>query len=307
MPKNLKRTGKSQRTGEACISLGTKQNGDEGYDTWLFNCFANSKLWNNFSSQSIITGRRVVLGPQHRFLLTDYVRDMHWEGLLNIPSRVYPQLVKFFYSNLAVIEDPKGYYLGSFVKGKPILLSVSDIAQILGIPQGDPQDYFWDADDLREMVDENVFYETLTRDCLFRGALHSRDLLLKYRVLIRFLVENVVPKGGHYDDLTSFQSYVLYKIVTHGSLSLPFVLMKEMDDDAQSFARSLSFGAFLTKVFRHFGVSLKDETELVLKNLINKTTISHMKLSKLIIPNAPRVDAPIQGENLTVTGGVTPV
>lgn len=157
-----------------------------------------------------------------------------------------------------------------------------------------------DPDDLRDKVDENALYGTLTGDPLFHGALHSCDLLPKYRVLNHFLAENVVPKSGHFKDLTPFQSYVLYQIVTKGALSLPYILMEEIADTGRSTYRSLPFGAFLTKVFKKFGVSFEDEPKMKLKGSIKDSTISQMGLPFFKTPPVQKAAARIPGENLNV-------
>lgn len=273
----------------------------EGYDTGLFPNFPYSQRWGDFSSRSIITGRGVVLAPKYHHLLNDYLRIMNWEGLLNIPLNVYPELVRYFYNNLTIVDDPQGYLLASYVKGQHILFNVGGLAKFLGIPPSGSLVYFSDFDAFNTAVlKENDFYGTLTADRAVCDTLDTHALLSKYRVLHKFVAANVVPQGGHYNEITRLQSYVLYKIITHGSLSLPYIMMREMAAVGFSTKRSLPFGGYLTKIFTAFGVSFEGETVSRLKNPINKSSISQMQLPDMDNPHIPLVNASVQGENGTV-------
>lgn len=162
MPRKSKRTANSESPAGDGTSHEPIPICPARFDAVLFRSSSDSERWNDFKTRSIITGRRVVLGPNYNYLLHDFLQPMKWDGLLDLPSPVYIELVRYFYANLSVIDDPQhGYILGSYVKGKTILLNARPIAEILGIPLGDSFIYFSDPEDLRNKVDENAFMQLL--------------------------------------------------------------------------------------------------------------------------------------------------
>lgn len=170
----------------------------------------------------IVWGRRVDLSAKYDHLLRYYIQRIDWEGLFDIPPVAYPQLIKLFYSNLRIVDDPThGYYLMSYAKGVEMIISVSGLAQILHIPSGSELIYFSDNLALQTIIKPNEFYELLTGESGFRGTLEAKDLHPNIKLLNRYLSENVVLKGRHHDEVTSFQSYLFYIILKNGSVSLP--------------------------------------------------------------------------------------
>lgn len=188
----------------------------------FFDSFAHSEQWVVFKDQPIIWGRRIDLSAKYNHLFCDYIERMDWAGLFDIPPVAFPQLVKLFYSNLWTVDDPThGYYLMSYAKGVEMIISVSGLAQILHIPSGSELIYFSDNLALQTIIKPNEFYELLTGESGFRGTLEAKDLHPNIKLLNRYLSENVVLKGRHHDEVTSFQSYLFYIILKNGSVSLP--------------------------------------------------------------------------------------
>ncbi|KAG5557156.1 hypothetical protein RHGRI_007427 [Rhododendron griersonianum] len=135
------RTRKPTKKRRVSSSHPQQQMGD--FDLEFFDSFAHSEQWIVFKDRPIVWGRRVDLSAEYDHLLRYYIQRMDWEGSFDIPPVAYPQLIKLFYSNLRMVDDPThGYYLMSYVKGVEMTLSVSALAQILRIPSGSEQIYF---------------------------------------------------------------------------------------------------------------------------------------------------------------------
>lgn len=285
------------------VSSSHTQQQERDFDLEFFDSFAHSEQWIVFKDRPIVWGRRVDLSAKYDHLLRYYIQRMDWEGLFDIPLVAYPQLIKLFYSNLRIVDDPThGYYLMSYVKGIEMILSVSALAQILHIPSGSEQIYFSGNLALQTVINQNEFYELLTGDSGFRGTLAAKQLHPNIKLLNRYISENVVQTGGHHDEVTPFQSYFLYIILKNGSVSLPYLMLREMADASTNPKRSLPYGGLLTKVFLQFSVCLENEPEHRLKTPFTKTTITKMKLTHIETLTIPMEDAQVQGEDANAPG-----
>lgn len=161
-------------------------------------------------------------GPlRQNTIISSVATFKEWTGkaCFDIPPVAYPQLIKLFYSNLRIVDDPThGYYLMAYVEGVEMILIVSALAQILRIPSGSEQIYFSGNLALQTVINQNEFYELLTGDSWFQGTLAAKQLHPNIKLLNRYISENVVQTGGHHDEVTPFQSYHLYIILKNGSV-----------------------------------------------------------------------------------------
>ena len=112
-------------------------------------------MCNIYASITIVTGRKVEISKKHRFLLHRKLQDLHWEGTLDIPDVVYPTLVRDFYANLShFTENEDGEFeLQSYVKGKPMKLTVHILSQILGTAINTTEVYVTNEIELRKYSD----------------------------------------------------------------------------------------------------------------------------------------------------------
>ncbi|KAG5549198.1 hypothetical protein RHGRI_014535 [Rhododendron griersonianum] len=124
-----------------------------------------------------------------------------------------------------------------------------------------------------------------------------------------YITDNVLPRGGGFDRVTSFQSYLLYNIVKRNCLCLPYILLKEMAL-AGSTDKSLPFGGLLTLVFEHHGIDLLGEDTTRLKEPFNSASVARIGKKNQKAEHRPQVadtdDAPEPREvHMTDVGGQT--
>ena len=91
------------------------------------------------------------------------------------------------------------------------------------------------------------------------GALNTRDLKRKFRLFHRFISYSIIPKGGHYNQVSTLDSFSIFRSAIGQPLNLNYLILKEMADVGNHVNRALPFGSLLTKVFMHFGVSFRDQ------------------------------------------------
>ncbi|GFS43266.1 hypothetical protein Acr_00g0084460 [Actinidia rufa] len=75
----------------------------------------------------------------------------------------------------------------------------------------------------------------------------------------RYIVHNIIPKAGHYNQVTTMDAFIIYKAAIDESLNLNYIILKEMADVRNHNTRALYYGALLTKVFNHFTVNLRGQ------------------------------------------------
>lgn len=163
------------------------------------------------------------------------------------------------------------------------------------------------------MVDvKDEVHETLTGKPNHKGALMSNDLLPELQLLNHYITDNVLPRGGGFDRVTSFQSYLLYNIVKRNRLCLPYILLIEMAL-AGSTDKSLPFGGLLSLVFEDHGIDLLGEDTTSLKEPFNSASVARIGKKNQKAKHEPQVadtedsdDAPEPREgHMTDVGGQT--
>ena len=80
----------------------------------------------------------------------------------------------------------------------------------------------------------------------------TKHIRLEFRLFHRHIAFNIIPKAGHYDQVTTMDAFIIYKAAMEESLNLNYIILKEMADVRNHNTRSLPFGAFLSRVFLHF-------------------------------------------------------
>ncbi|CAL5374565.1 unnamed protein product [Camellia sinensis] len=129
--------------------------------------------------------------------------------------------------------------------------------------------------------------------------LQAKHLKPHLRILHRYIIENVTPKGGHFDVVLVFNAYLLYYFEDGHKLDLCYILMKEIVvANLNISGRSLVFGALHTKIFKAFKIRLVGEIETKISAVISEYTLIQAGGGDLLLQslNAP-IDDPQHDEN----------
>ena len=91
------------------------------------------------------------------------------------------------------------------------------------------------------------------------GATQTKDLKKEFRLFHRYIAYNIIPKKGHYNQVTIMGSFIIYRAAIEEPFNLNYIILKEMVDVKNHSSRSLPFGALLTKNFKHFRVKFSNQ------------------------------------------------
>ena len=87
------------------------------------------------------------------------------------------------------------------------------------------------------------------------GASQIDDLKKEFRLLHRFIAYNVIPQKGHYNQVITMNSFIIYRSAIEEPMNLNYIIPSEMADVRNHKIRAIPFNALLTKIFTHFRVN----------------------------------------------------
>ncbi|GAB2288389.1 hypothetical protein Dimus_022721 [Dionaea muscipula] len=252
--------------------------------------FHEQHQWPRFVNRGIVSGRSVDLEPLHHKYLNDMLVGYGWGRLMDLPEVMYPNLVQMFYTNVELKGHGARTVLKFYLKGKWYTLNRSILASIFDIELGNQFAYFVFDFDLKDIADNmgddmlNTIIETICVDCNTPGGIVRRNLEPHLYLFHVWILENILPKAGHLDAVTSFECYILYFFETEVYLDLPYIIMKEIIRirEAADDSKALGFGAMLTKIFKVFYVDLEGEEIIPTKGPINSISVTSSKISEKI-------------------------
>ncbi|GFZ18474.1 hypothetical protein Acr_27g0002130 [Actinidia rufa] len=233
-------------------------------------------IWPDFQNRNIITGRNIEDGfkPKYRQKMMEPVRALGWSALIPLPTSVYSDLVRYFYCNLEVgnLDKPE-FSIDSYVRGKHIELNPTILSQIIGVPNEGELIFLDRPSQLKNHVNRAEMNEIVSiRGTV--GASHHKDLKKEYRLFHKFIAYNVVPQHGHYNQVSTMDNFIIYRSATNDPLNLNYIILREMAYIRNHKKRSLPYGALLTKVFEHFGVSFRNQHDQHIDEGFSNYTIS---------------------------------
>ncbi|GFS38866.1 hypothetical protein Acr_00g0059940 [Actinidia rufa] len=201
-----------------------------------------------FKDRPITTGREF----ERNFPLKNYQKmlapthALGWTRLRPLPKDVYTNLVRFFYCNLEVGNlDNIEYTIDTRVRGKNIVLNPTILSKITGIANAE--------------------------ECIFISKSSKFDQYVSWKNI--YIAYNIIPKAGHYNQVTIMDAFIIYKAAIDKPLNLNYIILKEMANVRNHSSRALPFGALLTKVFNHFRVKLSGQRNQYISKGFSITTI----------------------------------
>lgn len=212
------------------------------------------------------------------FPIADTYTHMGWRYFLQLKKDFYPHIIRLFFCNLTISEDRET--LVSRVKGVEIKLTVELLNQIFQSPQTGERVYFenhWPFPTISGYPLAELFRNRYVGMHNTPAEIKVTNLIPLARLANVIHLHNVVPRGGHYDALMSFQLFLCNAIVRRVDLNLGHVLFNVMANATTS-TGVLPFGMALTRVFEHLNVDLSGETKGSRQLPINARSMKKMRL-----------------------------
>ncbi|GJY26777.1 hypothetical protein Tco_0401503, partial [Tanacetum coccineum] len=175
--------------------------------------------------------------------------NIRFNCLFQIIELIVPRFILDFYSQVTVQTDEYGYLVISFmIQHEFITLTLAQFSQILKIPYNGQAVFTskWDLASLDYSQETEGPYCTKlpTPDDI-------RRLLELERVVEELIRENAFGLGGHRDRLLTCLTYMLYCVVAEEQYNLAYFFVKRMQCARDTPIVNLSYGMFLTRLYRH--------------------------------------------------------
>ena len=201
--------------------------------------------------------------------------NLGWKSMATIWDDVYPNLVVHFYDNAT--KEYNGVSINSYVKGVKFTLDRSVLQNILGLGAG------------REIYRENinrkdqlsVLYGQDTDEYMQPTA---NNLPLELRLVHHFIYNIFVPKIEKYEHVSDKELFFLWAYIIDSKIDLPMFILDHIFRATMNKV-SLSYGIFLTKVFKYFKINLNNEKKRIPKAISDKYNEKILKRMGNVLKN----------------------
>ena len=67
----------------------------------------------------------------------------------------------------------------------------------------------------------------------------TKELKKEFWLFHRYIAHNIIPKAGHYNQVTNMDAFIIYKATMDEPLNLNYIKLNEMDDVRNHSSRAL--------------------------------------------------------------------
>lgn len=241
---------------------------------------------------------RPILAPKYGYLsafenagcsFTGLIRDQALHVFVEDKSNFYPELIRAFYCNLEI----KDGVLTSWVKGKSIVMTLSEFALCLNLPSTGVElgpllecpwedfvkkDYYLSLCRFSEA--EITRKRQRTSSSSKRDSFGAGNLTVENRLLHYFLVYSIYPRSFNHATATEFDLEMMYAFMHKESVNWAFIVMMHMAEQ-KTLTGSLPYAFAITRILNHFRVDLSNEfkVEITIKdNRLDLTSLGRMQI-----------------------------
>ncbi|WJZ84204.1 hypothetical protein VitviT2T_003819 [Vitis vinifera] len=211
----------------------------------------------HFANRTVIPGRNIAFAKLSYFHFDVLFARMGWLPIVSVNEFVYPKVVKCFYSNMT-FED-KGP-ITTTINGVQIVFDVAALCRILEIPNEGVCLY-----EAKKWPRVEGFKpaEALQRLCGYPRSDRPTSHLLTVlsRILHHMISYIFIPKGGHRDDVSFLEAFLVDNILTERKVNVGYIIFQHMKACSINEDSVLPYGMFITKIVKYFNVNLRNETD----------------------------------------------
>ena len=193
---------------------------------------------------------------------------MGWLPVVTILESIFPTLVQAFYSRAT-------YDIGdltiSTVREVEICLDPKSICHVFYIAPIGLKVYEFKIYPIvsgfkpREVV-QRIYG---LADAQWMGKPLAHSLTVMSRVLYHMICYILLPRGRHRDKVSYYEAFLMDFILMGKRIHLGYLMMMHMISYYESMTRVLSYGSFLTRVFKDVEVDLSRETNFKAPSIYN--------------------------------------
>ncbi|KAB1226559.1 hypothetical protein CJ030_MR1G001455 [Morella rubra] len=138
-----------------------------------------------------------------------------WRNLLDMGNEVFPKYVRIFFSNMTV-----GWEAGVI------------LGDILGIPHVGIRAYELKTWPVCKGFDYGEALVYLLGNGVAEDAprkIHANQLPIRSRLLHLICTHNLIPRGGHREEVTFMDVFVIERLLKEKKFNLPYIMLKHME------------------------------------------------------------------------------
>ncbi|KAL2461786.1 Uncharacterized protein Adt_45206 [Abeliophyllum distichum] len=206
---------------------------------------------------------------------------MWWVHILTLNDKVYPTIVKDFYTKM---NFSPGLGITCLLRNKCIKITHELIRSILHLQDGGVRLY------TTKTIPHTNDYDSIEACCHVTGKhfeaavrLSTNQLTLPYCVLHNIIAHIIVPQKGHLDEVNHYDIFLLDSILRERKINFSYIMMQHMNCVLSGTRpKVLPYDMILTKHFQHFEISFRDSVSVFPKatDTINVLTLKRMKIFK---------------------------
>ena len=117
------------------------------------------------------------------------------------------------------------------------------------------------------------------------GKPSTHSLTVSSRVLHHIICSILLPRGGHRDEVSYLEAFLIDSILTGKQIQVGYLMMMYMISCCESTTRVLPYSCFLTRVFKDVGVDLSKETNFEAPSIYD--TYDEQSLGQMKFEKAP--------------------
>ncbi|WKA01366.1 hypothetical protein VitviT2T_019649 [Vitis vinifera] len=211
----------------------------------------------HFANRTVIPGRNIAFAKLSYFHFDVLFARMGWLPIVSVNEFVYPKVVKCFYSNMTFEDEGP---ITTTINGVQIVFYVAALYRILEIPN--ERVCLYEAKKLPR-VEGFKPAEALQRLCGYPRSDRPTSHLLTVlsRILHHMISYIFIPKGGHRDDVSFLEAFLVDSILTERKVNIGYIIFQHMKACSISEDSVLPYGMFITKIVKYFNINLRNETD----------------------------------------------
>ncbi|KAF7831711.1 Retrovirus-related Pol polyprotein from transposon RE1 [Senna tora] len=192
---------------------------------------AKDRFESDFRSRGICAPREVnfkFFAKEPELSVFQLFTQMGWKPFLAIKEKIYPSLIREFYSNLVFSEEEGDFkrYSGR----EPITMETYSIEKVAKKLGGSPN-----------------------------GEVTLAQLGVNERLLAHVLCQLIMPKAGTSNDPSQFDIFLMWCAVKGWEPDLAFIILNHMKDTLARLTADIPYGALITLIAQARGVVFEDE------------------------------------------------
>ena len=253
------------------------------FDTGLFTSVDEYQRYKqHFVQRKVVAGRNINFAHLQHFGFESLFARMGWLPLVTISEPIFPTLVRAFYSR---VTFGHGGPITSTVRGVQIHLDPESICRILDIPPCGLRVYDAKTWPTVPGFDPREAIQRIRglADAPGLGKPSAHSLTVTCRVLHHMIAYILLPRGGHRDEVSYLEAFLIDSIMTGRRIDVGYVMMMHMMACCERPKRILPYGRFMTRVFKDAGVDLSREQEVEAPSsydTYDEQSMARMKLEK---------------------------